>query len=99
MPSIVSTIESPPVSLMPPHLANHTVAPPDLLPTIVHHVVPLSVAQIELLCLHSHFAHMSLTVIQSMLKADKIKSMIQGATSCALPKCASCLYAKMRSKP
>ena len=69
------------------------------LPALVHPVVPLSPAQLELLRLHSRLGHMHLSVVQSMIISKQIHTSVRDTSTCPLPKCAACLYGKLRRKP
>ena len=69
------------------------------LPALVHPVVPLSPAQLELLRLHSRLGHMHLSVVQSMIISGQIHTSIRDTSTCPLPKCAACLYGKLHRKP
>ena len=70
------------------------------LPALVHPVAPLSSAQLELLRLPLRLVgHMNLSVIQNMIKSGQLLTSIRDASTCPLPKCAACLYGKMKRKP
>ena len=95
-PSGTSTDLSPPSSHSLVSTLDHSV---HHLPAIVHPVVPLSPAQLELLRLHSRLGHMNFSVVQAMVKSGQIRSAVCDTSTCLLPKCAVCLYGKMRRKP
>jgi hypothetical protein len=94
LPSITETS-----SPVPTIIETTAEPPPTLLPTSVNPVAPLTSAQVELLRLHARLGHMSMSTIQSMICNQQISTKIVGVANCRFPKCAACLYSKIRRKP
>ncbi len=61
----------------------------------------LTASQKELLKWHYRLGHLNLTAIQNLLKTGAMgySRLVQSASKCEHPKCASCEYGKARRKP
>jgi hypothetical protein len=65
----------------------------------------LTTAQKELLKWHFRLGHISFQAIQTLLRtgvlarSDQTKALHKAASTCALPKCASCQFGKARCRP